>query len=124
MLNRWEKSNPRDDDRERVARARQTAEALFTPKRQTAEPTVSGSQPPADPPARKPRVLGISSPPPADGREAVEPPVSADQRIMPKVPPSQFARIRSWVKYGMTPAQVAKVYGVSAGDIERIIRDA
>jgi hypothetical protein len=24
----------------------------------------------------------------------------------------------------MTPAQVAKVYGVSAGDIERIIRDA
>jgi hypothetical protein len=123
VLNRWEKSNPHDDDRERVARARQTAEALFTPKRQVAEPTVSGSLPPADPPARKPRVLGISSPV-AARPEAVEPPVSADQRIMPEVPPSQFARIRSWVKYGMTPAQVAKVYGVSAGDIERIIRDA
>ena len=123
MLNRWEKSNPRDDDRERVARARQTAEALFTPKLQVAEPTVSGSLPPGDPPVRKPRVLGISSPP-SPRREAVEPPVSADQRIMPEVPPSQFARIRSWVKYGMTPAQVAKVYGVSAGDIERIIRDA
>jgi hypothetical protein len=123
VLNRWEKSNPGDDDRERVARARQTAEALFTPKPQVAEPTVSGSLPPADTPARKPRVLGISAPP-AAGREAVEPPVSADQRIMPEVPPSQFARIRSWVKYGMTPVQVAKVYGVSAGDIERIIRDA
>jgi hypothetical protein len=123
VLNRWEKADPRDDDRERVERARQTAEALFAPKLQVAEPKVSGSLLPGDPPARKPRVLGISAPPAAD-REAVEPPVSADQRIMPEVPPSQFARIRSWVKYGMTPAQVAKVYGVSAGDIERIIRDA
>jgi hypothetical protein len=123
VLNRWEKVNPRDDDRERVARARQTAEALFAPKLQIAEPTASGSVPPADPPARKPRVLGISSPAAAP-REAEEPPVSADQGIMPKVPASQFARIRSWVKYGMTPAQVAKVYGVGAGDIERIIRDA
>jgi hypothetical protein len=123
VLNRWEKSNPRDDDRERVSRARQTAEALFAPKLQVAEPTVSGSLPPADPPARKPRVLGISSP--AVVRpEAAEPSAGADQRIMPEVPPSQFARIRSWVKYGMTPVQVAKVYGVSASDIERIIRDA
>jgi hypothetical protein len=122
VLNRWEKSNPRDDDRERVSRARQTAEALFAPKLQVAEPTVLGTLPPGDPPARKPRVLGISSP--AARREAVEPPVSAELRIAPEVPASQFARIRSWVKYGMTPAQVAKVYGVSAGDIERIIRDA
>ena len=123
MLNRWEKSNPRDDDRERVSRARQTAEALFAPKLQVAEPTVSGSLPPGDPPARKPRVLGISQPA-AARPEAVESPVSAEPRIMPEVPASQFARIRSWVKYGMTPAQVAKVYGVSAGDIERIIRNA
>ena len=123
MLNRWEKSNPRDDDRERVARARQTAEALFTPKLQVAEPTVSGSLPPGDPPARKPRVLGLS-PPAAARPEAAEPSAGTELRIMPKVPASQFARIRSWVKYGMTPAQVAKVYGVSAGDIERIIRDA
>ena len=121
MLNRWEKSNPRDDDRERVARARQTAEALFAPKMQVAEPTVSGALPPADPPARKPRVLGISSP---ARRETDEPPAGAEPRIMPKVPASQFGRIRSWVKYGMTPAQVSKMYGVSAGDIERIIRDA
>jgi hypothetical protein len=123
VLNRWEKSNPRDDDRERVARARQTAEALFTPKLQVGEPTVSGSLPPGDPPARKPRVLGIS-PPAAARLEAVEPSAGAELRIAPEVPASQFARIRSWVKYGMTPAQVAKIYGVSAGDIERVIRDA
>jgi hypothetical protein len=123
VLNRWEKSNPHDDDRERVARARQTAEALFAPKLQVAEPTVSGSLPPADPSARKPRVLGIS-PLAAARPEAAEPSASADQRIAPVVPASQFARIRSWVKYGMTPAQVAKIYGVSAGDIERIVRSA
>ena len=119
MLNRWEKTYPRDDDRERVTRARQTAEALFAPKQQVAEPSVSG----ADPPARKPRVLEISSPA-AVRHEAVQPPVSAELRIMPKIPASQFARIRTWVKYGMTPAQVAEVYGVSVGDVERIVRNA
>jgi len=122
VLNRWEKTHPGDDDRERVTRARQTAEALFAPKQQVAEPTVSGSLPPADPPVRKPRVLGIASLAPTR-REAVEPAVSAELPIMPKVPASQFARIRSWVKYGMTPAQVAEVYGVSVGDVERVIRD-
>jgi len=49
----------RGDDRERINRARQTAEALFTPKRQVTEQLVSGF-PPADQSARKPRVLGIS----------------------------------------------------------------
>jgi hypothetical protein len=122
VLNRWEKSNPRDDDRERVARARQTAEALFAPKLQVAKPTVSGSLPPAEPAARKPRVLGTSLPA-AAGREAVEPPASAEPRIMPKIPASQFARIRSWVKYGMTPAQVAEIYGVNVDDVERVIRN-
>jgi hypothetical protein len=119
VLNRWEKTHPGDDDRERVARARQTAEALFAPKQQVAEPMVSDSLPPA----RKPRVLGIASPAPSP-REAVEPPVSAELRTMPQISASQFARIRTWVKYGMTPAQVAEVYGVSVGDVERIVRNA
>jgi hypothetical protein len=39
-----------------------------------------------------------------------------------EVPSSQFARIRAWVQYGMTPAQVAAVYGVAVGAIERILR--
>jgi hypothetical protein len=123
VLNRWEKTHPGDDDRERVTRARQTAEALFAPKPQVAEPTVSGSLAPAGPSVRKPRVLGIASPAPSRP-EAVEPAVSAERRIKPTIPASQFARIRSWVKYGMTPAQVAEVYGVSVGDVERVIRNA
>jgi hypothetical protein len=41
-----------------------------------------------------------------------------------EIPSSQFARIRAWVKYGMTAAQVAGVYGVAVGVIERILRQA
>jgi hypothetical protein len=41
-----------------------------------------------------------------------------------EIPTSQFARIRAWVEYGMTTAQVAAVYGVAVGAIERILRQA
>jgi hypothetical protein len=41
---------------------------------------------------------------------------------MRKIPRSQFVRIRTLVKYDMTVAQVAKVYGVDAGEIARILR--
>ena len=44
------------------------------------------------------------------------------ERMPPKIPRSQFARIRTWVKYGMTAAQVAQVYGVAVADIEHILR--
>ena len=43
---------------------------------------------------------------------------------MRKIPRSQFVRIRSLVKYGMTVGQVAKVYGIDAGEIARILREA
>jgi hypothetical protein len=33
-------------------------------------------------------------------------------------------RIRTLVKYGMTVAQVAQVYGVATGEIARILREA
>jgi len=36
------------------------------------------------------------------------------------IPPAYFARIRSWVKYGMTLAQVAEVYKVPVDEIARI----
>jgi hypothetical protein len=35
---------------------------------------------------------------------------------------SQFARIRTFAKYGMTVAQVAKVYSAAIGEIERVLR--
>jgi hypothetical protein len=44
--------------------------------------------------------------------------------MTPVVPSSQFARIRAWVSYGMTAAQVAGVYGVAVDAIERILRQA
>jgi hypothetical protein len=43
------------------------------------------------------------------------------ERPSPEIPKSQFARIRAWVKYGMTTAQVAAVYGVAVDAIERIL---
>ena len=36
------------------------------------------------------------------------------------IPLAHFAPIRSWVKYGMTLAQVAEVYKVPVGEIARI----
>ena len=39
-----------------------------------------------------------------------------------EIPRAEFARIRVWVKYGMTAAQVAQVYGVAVADIKRILR--
>jgi hypothetical protein len=59
--------------------------------------------------------------------------VQREARVLPNVPKppaageipaSQLARIRSWVKYGMTVPQVAAVYGVSVAEIERVLRKA
>ncbi len=108
---------PDSDDRERITRARQAAEALFTPKQRAAEPSASGS----DPPARKPRVLETAPAAPVR-HEAVA--ASPEPRIKSAIPAAQFARIRAWVKYGMTVAQVAQLYGVAADEIERILRQA
>jgi hypothetical protein len=112
LLSRQPQPHSRGDDRERIARARQAAEALFTPRRQVAEPSVSDSLPLADQPVRRPRVLGISSPAP----------VAPEPQMAPEIPRSKFARIRSLVKYGMTVSQVAEVHGVAVNEIERILR--
>ena len=112
---------PRDDDRERITRARQEAEALFTSKPQITEQV--SSSPPADQSARKPRVLAISPTVPIRPEEA-EAPVSSEPQTTPEIPRSQFARIRALVKYGMSPPQVAELYGVAAGAVQSILRKA
>jgi hypothetical protein len=122
LLSRRQHPHPRGDDRERMTRARQAAEALFTPKRQITEQLVSDSAL-ADQSARKPRVLA-TSPTALIHHEEVEAPVSSQQQTAPEVPRSQFARIRALVKYGMKPPQVAEVYGVAIGAIEAILRKA
>ncbi|HEY3892429.1 MAG TPA: hypothetical protein VGM00_10755 [Bradyrhizobium sp.] len=58
-------------------------------------------------------------------------PARHDQPESPAAPapptveiPRAQARIRTLVKYGMTVAQVAEVYGAAVDDIERILRKA
>jgi hypothetical protein len=114
---------PRDDDRERTASARQAAEALFTPKRQPTESSASDSVPSDERPARKPRVLAILSPAPVRNEQAAAP-VDPEPRTTRQIPRSHHARIRTWVEYGMTVPQVAEVYGVAVGVIERILRQS
>ncbi len=112
----------RGDDRQQITRAREAAEALFRPKRQVIEPSVPETPPAADSSARKPRVLTIAPPAPVHAER--EAPVSPKREMTPKIPRSQFDRVRTWVKYGMTARQVAEVYGVAVDEVERIIRKA
>jgi hypothetical protein len=114
--------HPHGDDRERITGARQAAEALFTPKRQPVEPSVSESVRSAERSARKPRVLAILSPAPVRDEE-VAAPVNPEPQTTRQVLRSQHARIRTCVQYGLTVPQVAEVYGVAVGVIERILRE-
>ena len=102
---------------EDINRARQQAEALFAQPK----PTGRGQQN-----QRKPRILsaGREQQPQAAHVEATKRPVQRETRMPRKrvVPPSQLARLRTWVKYGMTIPQAADVYGVSESEIERILQ--
>ena len=91
------------DDHERMTRARQVAEALLAPKPPATE------KPSVDRPDRPSRVLETASPPPAPP-EAIKEAASPEPPIQATIPSAHFAEIRSWLKYGMTRAQVAEVY--------------
>jgi hypothetical protein len=121
LLDRRRPSSPRNDERERITRARRAAEALFTSNRQLIKQSLSDPLPLVDQAARKPRVLKALSPA-AVGHEESRAPVDSEQRIRPGIPKSQFARIRTWVEYGLTAAQVAAVYGVAVDVIEGILQ--
>jgi hypothetical protein len=112
LLDRRQRPHSHGHDRERITRARQAAEALFAPKRPVTEQSVLNSPPAADP--RKARILATSPPAPA----------LVEERARPEIPVSKFAHIRALVKYGMTVSQVAEVYGVAVGAIERVLRQA
>jgi hypothetical protein len=107
LLSRQQQRHPRGDDRERITRARQAAEALFTAKPPVSEPSVSDSAL-SDQAARKPRVLRIVSPAAPIRHEQLETPVSREPQTPRQIPRSQFGRIRTLVKYGMTVSQVAE----------------
>jgi hypothetical protein len=114
---------PHGEDRERITQARREAEALFTSKRPVGEPSAPDPSAPAEPPPRKPRILRALSPAPVR-RGKGEVPVRSGPQTPPGIPSAHFARIRTLVKYGMTAAQVAGIYGVAIEVIERILRKA
>ena len=121
MFTRRQQSHARPDERERIRKARQEAEALFTSKRPISEASVPNPPPSTDQQRRKPRIFRALPTAPVH-HEAGKAPVSSEARMTAEIPRSQFARIRAWAKYGMTAAQVAAVYGVAVGLIERILR--
>ena len=119
LLNQKHQQQPRSDGHDRITKARQAAEALFASKPRASAPSVADVGAVAET-ARKPRVLPII-PAPAPVLSD-EPKTSAPAAPTGKIPRSQFARIRSWVKYGMTVAQAAQVCGVAVAEIERVLR--
>ena len=77
--------------------------------------------PPVADPVRRPRVLSASSTVLDTAQEQLVAPIIPREQVTPRIPKSQFARIRAWRRYGMTARQVAKVYEVSIDEIERIL---
>jgi hypothetical protein len=114
--------HPRDNDRGQIARARKAAEALFTSKPPATKPAITESASPS-PTGRKPRVLQIIAGP-AKSDEDVSAAVIPEPQAMSNIPRSQFSRIRSLVKYGMTVRQVAEHYDAEIDEIRRIIRNS
>ena len=130
MLTEWPRSDAHSD-RERIDRARQDAENLFKPRPPTREmpaPRLNGASSTEEQPRRQPRVFMIPPVVPMKAEKSVVPvePKPIRQRPVAKraplhIPASQFGRVRALANYGMTQAQVAKVYGVEVGEIERIV---
>ncbi|MGA8611859.1 MAG: hypothetical protein WB760_09130 [Xanthobacteraceae bacterium] len=121
LLTRQQHPHPRGDNREQIVRARQAAEALFTSKSPETRHAVPDTAPPG-PPTRKLRMLQIIAPP-AERGEEVKAAATSEPQPTREVSKSDFSRIRTWVKYGMTIRQVAEFYGAGIDEIERIIRN-
>jgi hypothetical protein len=131
-VDEWQSADERNS-REKVSRARQAAEDLFKPARPNADadttgPVPNGGAPYEQEPRRQPRIF--TTPPRLPPSPNVESPVAAQpmrQRAAAKqpartVPPSQIGRVRTLATYGMTPVQVAELYGVTVTEIDRVLR--
>jgi hypothetical protein len=136
-VDEWQSAEERNS-REKISRARQAAEDLFRREspaadQQVSDPQVSESTPKDGPPAeqqprRQPRIFTIPARLPTSG--PAEPPRPAQpvrrravaRRPAGTVPPTQIGRVRTLATYGMTPAQVAELYGVTTEEINRILK--
>jgi hypothetical protein len=121
-------SEPPRQDHEQARRAREAAEALFNFARPAARPEPSL---PTDgaPPVRTPRIISVlprmpaaePQPQPQASPERQECPARTPlKRRAPRIPAAQHGRIRALTGYGMTLEQVAELYEVPLGEIERI----
>lgn len=103
---------------EQARQARETADAVFRPKPQTARADDKSAT------ARVPRILTVSQPEPgmAHAPEALaEPQARASAQEVPEIPEAEYRRIYTLATYGMTIKEVAGLYGVDARKIEQIV---
>jgi len=124
----WHEADERNN-RDKIDRARQAAEALFKPTREAREPLQAAENAAGSPeqqPRRQPRIFTIP-PQRLATAEAETPPKPKPSPREPAtrrrgaVPPSQIGRVRVLATYGMTTAQVAELYGVTVDEIERVL---
>ena len=119
------------DNRDKLDRARQAAEALFKPTQESKDrelPQATGSNAGSteQQSKRQPRIFTIP-PQRSATAEAETPPKPMPSPREPAtrrrgaVPPSQIGRVRALATYGMTSEQVAELYGVTVDEIERIL---
>ncbi|HEX3536990.1 MAG TPA: hypothetical protein VHU15_09500 [Stellaceae bacterium] len=131
-MDEWQSADERNS-REKISRARQAAEDLFKPAHPNADaeptgPAPNGGASHEQEPRRQPRIF--TAPPRLPPSPKVEFPVAAEpvrRRVIAKqstrtVPPSQIGRVRTLATYGMTPVQVAELYGVTVAEIDRILK--
>jgi hypothetical protein len=85
-------------------------------------PSVEDTAPDQSP--RKPRVLPVTfvAANRCRGTQSVD--YSLEPATAPWFPPAHFARIRTWMRYGMTIAEVAAVYGLAVDELARTLRNA
>jgi hypothetical protein len=119
------------DDRAQVTKAREAAEALFRPNKieRTEAPTSTSmaASPTEHPAPRVPRIIPMpSTMPVTEGivARSTDPRPKSRREVIRRraeVPASQHDRVRALAGYGMTVDEVAELYGVQVGVIERIV---
>ena len=119
------------NNRDKLDRAREAAEALFTPTqeskdRELPEATGSNAGSTEQQSKRQPRIFTIPPQRPATAEAETQPkpkpsPREPATRRRGAVPPMQIGRVRALATYGMTTAQVAELYGVTVDEIERVL---
>jgi len=132
-VDEWQSADERNN-REKIDRARKAAEDLFKPAHPSSDPGPTGqvandSTPKEQQSRREPRIFTVPPrlplSPKTDYSVAAEPvrrPTAAKRPAKTAVPPSQIGRVRTLATYGMTPKQVAELYGVSVDEINRILK--